>query len=67
MASTMGLEFGPHWWETSVLITGPPLHPKEKDAEQTTYINYLVKRKFTALKQFKIQMFRRVRASFRSR
>ena len=35
----MGLEFEPHWWEASALITEPPLLPKEKDVEQTSNIN----------------------------
>ena len=33
------IEFEPHWWELSALITEPPLLPKEKDVEQTTNIN----------------------------
>ena len=30
MASTPGVEPGPHWWEASALTTAPPLLPKEK-------------------------------------
>ena len=28
MASTPGVERGPHWWEASALTTAPPLLPK---------------------------------------
>ena len=28
MASTPGVEPGPHWWEASALNTAPPLLPK---------------------------------------
>ena len=27
MASTLGLESGPHWWEASALTTAPSLNP----------------------------------------
>ena len=27
MASMLGFEPGPHWWEASVLTTVPPSHP----------------------------------------
>ena len=27
MASTLGFELGPHWWEASALTTAPPLSP----------------------------------------
>ena len=30
MASTPGVEPGPHWWEASALTTAPPLLPKIK-------------------------------------
>ena len=67
MASTPGFEPRPHWWEASALITAPRCFPKRKKRNKPLKSIDLVKRKFTAIKQFKIQPFRRVRVSFRSR
>ena len=46
MASTPGLESGPHWWEASALTTVPPLPPPPPSPPPptTTVLTILVKR-----------------------
>ena len=62
MASTPGFEPRPHWCEASALITAPLCFPKRKKQNKLLKSIDLVKRKFNAIKKFKIQMFRRVRS-----
>ena len=35
MASTPGVEPGPHWWEANALTTAPPLLPKVLELKHT--------------------------------
>ena len=42
MASTPGVEPGPHWWEASALTTATPLLPKHWIALSIQWITQLV-------------------------
>ena len=44
MASTLGFEPGPHWWEASALTTAPPLLPVQTYLKLTSSSFWLVYR-----------------------